>query len=107
MSSRKSLKGKAAKLPRRSDRTKELLKDWQRLQHAGINLAALKEVMTLLIAGDEPLGAEWRDHPLQGVWDGHRECHAGGDLLLIYQLRNDDTEIVFVRAGSHAELFRK
>jgi mRNA interferase YafQ len=47
------------------------------------------------------------DHALTGDWAGHRECHVGGDFLLIYQL--DDTGrrglVVFVRAGTHADLF--
>ena len=105
MSSKRSLKGRSARLPRKSDFTKELRKDWQRLQHAGINLASLKQAMELLIAGDGPLGPEWQDHPLHGTWEGFRECHAGGDLLLIYELRSEDSEVIFVRAGSHTELF--
>ena len=72
----------------------------------------LKEAMLLLIANDAPLSAEWLDHPLKsgkgGEWEGHRECHVGGDFLLAYRL--DDTRpsglIVFVRAGTHAELFK-
>ena len=44
----------------------------------------LKEAMLLLIANDGPLGPAWRDHALGGEWDGHRECHVGGDLLLAY-----------------------
>jgi mRNA interferase YafQ len=44
---------------------------------------------------------------LKGQWIGHRECHIGGDFLLAYKL--DDTGktglVVFVRAGTHAELF--
>lgn len=63
----------------------------------------LKDVILLLIANDAPLGAEWLDHPLKGAWADHRECHIGGDFLLIYQLSSD--RIVFVRAGTHAELF--
>lgn len=67
----------------------------------------LKEVMLLLIANDEPLGAEWKDHALTGNSDDHRECHVGGDFLLIYRLeqRGKQEMIVFVRAGTHAELF--
>ena len=63
--------------------------------------------MLLLIANDSPLGPEWSDHPLSGNWEGYRECHAGGDFLLIYQLENDEKPgiIVFVRTGTHAELF--
>jgi len=69
----------------------------------------LKSVMLQLIANDAPLGPEWKDHPLKGGWAGHRECHIGGDFLLIYEL--DDTvgkggSLVFVRIGTHSELFR-
>jgi mRNA interferase YafQ len=42
----------------------------------------LKEAMMLLIANEAPLGTEWLDHPWNGRWDGHRECHIGGDFLL-------------------------
>lgn len=67
----------------------------------------LKDAMLLLIANDAPLGPEWKDHPLSGDWEGHRECHIGGNFLLVYTL--DDSgkvgTVVFVRAGTHAELF--
>ncbi|WP_082086156.1 type II toxin-antitoxin system YafQ family toxin [Komagataeibacter europaeus] len=43
------------------------------------------------------------DHPLKGDWADHQECHVGGDFLLIYQ--KDEEKIVFVRTGSHADLF--
>jgi mRNA interferase YafQ len=67
----------------------------------------LKEVMLLLIANDAPLGPEWLDHPLGGDWDGHRECHIGGDFLLAYKLANSNKveQVIFVRSGSHADLF--
>lgn len=67
----------------------------------------LKQVMLLLIAKYAPLGPEWRDHPLKGDWADHRECHIGGDFLLIYQVqpRGSDETVIFVRAGSHADLF--
>jgi len=63
----------------------------------------LKEVMLLLIAGDAPLGPERLDHPLKGEWSDHRECHIGGDFLLIYQI--DGERLNFVRTGTHVELF--
>jgi mRNA interferase YafQ len=67
----------------------------------------LKEVMMRLVANDEPLGPEWLDHPLAGEWADHRECHVGGDFLLIYRQDGSGTQgqIIFVRAGTHAELF--
>ncbi len=91
-----------------SDRTKAFVKDWERLSHAGrYDMKRLKEAMLLLIANDQPLGAEWLDHALAGPWADHRECHVGGDFLLIYRLSasGDAQQIVFVRAGTHTELF--
>ena len=66
-------------------------------------MAGLKEAMMLLIANDGPLGPEWLDHPLKGEWADHRECHVGGDFLLIYL--PEEGSITFVRCGTHAELF--
>ena len=80
------------------------MKDWQRLSHSGrYDMVRLKEAMILLIANDVPLGAEWLDHALKGEWADHRECHIGGDFLLIYQVRGHDID--FVRSGTHSELF--
>ena len=65
--------------------------------------------MLLLIANNEaPLGPERRDHALRGSWARYRECHIGGDFLLIYRL--DDTDeparsIILPWVGTHAELF--
>jgi len=84
----------------------------------------------LLISNAGPLDPEWLDHPLGGDWEGYRECHIGGDFLqkseerlqgvvgyrechiggdflLIYQLTTHSKHgvIVFVRAGTHADLF--
>jgi len=68
----------------------------------------LKEAMLLLIANNGPLGPEWQDHPLTGSdWIGHRECHIGCDFLLAYKLVDDGKPglVIFVRTGTHAELF--
>ena len=69
----------------------------------------LKEAMLLLIANDGPLGPEWLDHPLKGDWEGHGECHIGGDFLLAYRLDGSGRAgfVVFVRAGSHTDLFNE
>lgn len=104
MTSKKTAASKRAALPRASDYSKGFKKDWERLSRSGrYDMRRLKSVMMLLIASDEPLGLEWRDHALVGDWSDHRECHIGGDFLLIYKA--DKTDIVFVRAGTHAELF--
>ena len=55
-----------------------------------------------------PLGPERRDHALRDSWARYRECHVGGDFLLIYRLADTDEpsgSIYFARVGTHAELF--
>jgi mRNA interferase YafQ len=100
---------KRAPFPREVDYAKGFLKDWERLLRSGrYDLRRLKEAMMLLIAHDMPPGPEWKDHPLRG--SSYRECHIGGDFLLIYRIdytigRNGG--IVFVRAGTHSDLFQE
>ena len=102
---------KRAPFPRICDYTKAFHKDYERLSRSGrFDMHRLKQAMLLLIANDAPLGPEWLDHPLKGEWSGTRECHIGGDFLLIYRI--DDKagkggSIVFVRTGTHAELFKE
>ena len=104
-----SLADKRAPFPRAADYAKTFIKDWDRLSRSGrYDMRRLKEAMLLLIAADGPMGPEWKDHPLKGEWGSFRECHVGGDFLLIYKI--DDTVgrgggVVFVRAGTHSELF--
>ena len=100
----KQATAKRAPLPRKSDYTRHFVKDWERLVHSGKqDMQRLKDAMLLLIANNGPLPAEWVDHELGGDWADHRECHAKGDLLLIYKLNADG--VIFVRAGTHSELF--
>lgn len=103
-STEKPPSGRRPALPRASDYTKAFVKDWEKLSRSGrFDLARLKAVMLLLIANDGPLGAEWSDHSLKGEWNDHRECHVGGDFLLIYRV--DGRNVNFVRCGTHADLF--
>ena len=70
---------------------------------------AWKSVMLLPTGNGAPLGPERRDHALKGEWSKRRLCHVGGDFLLTCRL--DETAgpggtVVFVRAGTHSELFQ-
>ena len=67
----------------------------------------LKAVMLHLIANEGPLPAERKDHALQGGYVDHRECHIGGDFLLVYKLNEAGKRlsVIFVRTGTHSELF--
>lgn len=64
----------------------------------------LKDTMALIVSNQGSLPPEYLDHELAGDWADHRECHVGGDFLLIYHLP-DKNSVVFVRAGTHSELF--
>lgn len=63
----------------------------------------------MLIANEGPLDPEWKDHQLDGNLAKYRECHVGGDLLLMYNLDDGMKPclIVFVRAGTHSELLKR
>jgi len=109
MTSKKTASHKQVKLPRLLDYTKQFLKDYQRLTQSGrYDMRRLKEAMLLIMANDGPLAQEWRDHPLSGQWNGYRECHVGGDFLLVYRIHAEKTNetIVFARCGTHAEIFK-
>ncbi|MCY7338790.1 MAG: type II toxin-antitoxin system YafQ family toxin [Sphingomonas bacterium] len=108
---KRSAASKRAALPRAADYTRAFAKDWERLSRSGrYDMVALKSAMMLLIANDAPLGPEWLDHPLKGEWAGYRECHVGGDFLLIYELDDKAGKsgtIIFVRTGTHTDLFQE
>ena len=103
-SKKKDVSRKRSSFPKTADYTKQFRKDWDRLSRSGrYDLNRLKHAMLLLVGDDAPLGPEWTDHPLKGDWADHRECHIGGDFLLIYRV--DGGSIIFVRAGTHSDLF--
>lgn len=52
---------------------------------------------------EEALDPRHRPHKLGGEYSGRWECHIEPDWLLIWY--STETEIVFVRTGTHADLF--
>jgi mRNA interferase YafQ len=56
-----------------------------------------------LLAADELLPLQHRDHQLRGEWDDHRDCHIKPDPVLIYRLSEAES-LELVRLGSHSEL---
>ena len=84
--------------------TTRFKKDYKRIKKQNKDLAKLKAVIENLVAG-QSLGPKYRDHPLFGNWEGHRDCHIEPDWLLIYRVAVDD--LYLERTGSHSELFKK
>ena len=82
--------------------TNQFKKDYKVAQRRGKDIDKLKAVMSSLV-NEYPLPQSNRDHPLSGNFQNCRECHIEPDWLLIYML--SDTEIRFVRTGTHSDLF--
>lgn len=57
------------------------------------------------LANLEELNIRHRDHKLIGELKGYRECHVQPDLLLIYQIRDEELILVLFDIGSHSKLF--
>jgi mRNA interferase YafQ len=83
--------------------TTRFRRDVKRVRKQGRDLQILQTVMNEIASGN-PLAPRFRDHVLRGNYKGRRECHLAPDWLLIY--RTTQTEAVFERTGSHAELFK-
>lgn len=82
--------------------TTQFKKDFKKQLKRGKQKTKLFEFLEILVARKE-IPERYKDHPLQGIWVGRRDCHLEPDWLLIYQLR--DEEIVLERTGSHSDLF--
>lgn len=51
------------------------------------------------------LGPKYKDHALQGVFGGYRECHIKPDILLLYETDEKAHLLTLINIGSHSELF--
>ena len=68
------------------------------------NIENLQVIMNKIVQ-EEKLNQRFRDHPLSGNWNGHRELHIEPDWLLIYKIIQKEEVVIFVRTGTHADLF--
>jgi mRNA interferase YafQ len=89
--------------PRRPRFSGQYKRDRKRIIDSGEDIAPLDDIARMIIRGQKlPPGC--KDHKLFGNYKGHRDCHINGDWVLIYRTVAD--EVIFVRTGSHAELFK-
>jgi mRNA interferase YafQ len=68
------------------------------------DMAILQQVMKK-IEREEILSPRFKDHPLTGNWKSHRELHVEPNWLLIYKLIPEEKIVIFVRTGTHSDLF--
>lgn len=69
------------------------------------NMGELQKIMKK-IEHEENLNPRLKDHSLTGNWKSHRELHVEPDWLLIYKLIPDENVVIFVRTGTHSDLFK-
>lgn len=79
-------------------------KDYKRIAKRGYDISKMDEVINLL-ANCEPLPPKFRDHQLNGEYEGCRECHVTPDWLLIYEIDNNELLLLLTRTGTHSDLF--
>ena len=85
--------------------TKQYEKSFKKLKRSGkFNETELNEVIDTLCRG-EKLSVIFQDHELHGEYEGYRECHVRGDILLIYEIKDQELVLVLINIGSHSELF--
>ena len=74
-----------------------------RLSHKrGLDISMIDKIISDLV-NEIPLHSHNKDHDLIGKYVGCRECHIQGNWLLIYKY--DGNDIIFLRTGSHSDLF--
>ena len=84
--------------------TKSFKKDVKRAKKQNRNLKKLAKVIRIL-AAEEILPKQYRDHQLSGNFVEARECHIAPDWLLIYKINKNQDILYLIRVGSHSDLF--
>ncbi|MCE3237139.1 MAG: hypothetical protein K0R24_120 [Gammaproteobacteria bacterium] len=84
--------------------TSQFKRDLKLAKRRNKNMTSLKEAMKRIEA-EKPLNPRYKDHPLSSNWKGHRELHIKPDWLLIYKLLPKEKVVIFVRTGTHSDLF--
>ncbi len=84
--------------------TSQFKKDLKKAVKRGKNISKL-HVIADLLQNEKPLPEKNCHHKLTGDYIGHWECHIEPDWLLIYLRHKPTQELVFVRTGTHSDLF--
>ena len=83
--------------------TRKFLKDFKKHSRSGVNFSEkLNEVIEILGTGRQ-FSEKFKDHKLNGEWEGYRECHILFDLLLVYKYYDKHVELITL--DTHEALF--
>ena len=80
-------------------------RDMKRIKSGGVDIIKELKDAVVLLQADIPLEERFHDHALKGGWAPARECHIRPDILLVYEKRPGELELL--RLASHSELFGK
>ena len=84
---------------------KKFRKSFKKYFRSGrINREDVQNVVETLVSGEKLVG--YKDHELKGDFQGIRECHIESDLLLLYQINEEEKIVILVNMGSHSDLFK-
>ncbi len=81
--------------------TKRFLKDVRKLGTEDQSRA----YKALLLFEQNPFTPSLQNHPLKGAHDGTRSISAAYDLRLMYTEENGHITVLFLRAGSHKNVY--
>ena len=84
-------------------RTKTFKKEYAKVKMSDTQYIKYLKYLVMLLEENE-LPTESRDHSLNGEYIGFREFHIGGDLLVIYVIKDDILRLT--RIGTHSQLFK-
>jgi mRNA interferase YafQ len=85
--------------------TTKFKRDLKLAKRRNKDIPSLQDIMKK-IEHEKPLEPRLKDHVLTGNWVGYRELHIEPDWLLIYKLISDEKVVIFVRTGTHSDLFK-
>lgn len=77
-------------------RTKTFLKDSKKVSLSDKHYTRFVHYLGLL-AQQELLPEESKDHALKGEWGAYREFHVSGDVLVIYRINTESETVELVR----------
>jgi mRNA interferase YafQ len=84
--------------------TKRFDKEMIRRQKRGYNMQLIVDAIRLLESSGS-LPAKYRPHKLSGNLQGIWECHIEPDWLMTWEQNNTELTLLFLRTGTHSDLF--
>lgn len=91
--------------------TKQFEKDIEKLKRMGDKnlIQKFTAIYSLLLHRDEKtkqlLITQYKDHLLEGECKQYRELHVKHDWLIMYKVDTENCHVIFVRTGTHSDLF--